>query len=433
MPEDVPTIPTQPLPLSKAQRRKAAKRARRQKARTNASTVKTHGSHTELTGSGPTADKHTHPTEQPRKKRKRHKRTSSAQDSTSTCPPSSGTGAPTTADSHHSASDDDDDELLEGIFVNDTLYLRGTASDDVFASTRAADGTLIKVGKWVDCAAVLDKALSPHEDASDGDADVEVGAERTMHKVTDMPHERSGRPADMDFPFEVDPDDHCETPKEAYEHLAPILDELASVHGSSTRSNVHLWDPYYCSGSAAKHLASLGFTSCYHRKEDFYSVVAHNACPAHDVVVTNPPFSGEHIPRFLNIVATNRKPWCMLVPNWVYTKPYYPSIGASEHVFFVVPDKRYRFLPPAGARVAKASDTHKRTSPFPCFWFCGGFPPTVITKLLGRVIPGASVCRAVSQLPFHALADYDPRRKKLRSAMKRKKKRKHKGDDGAPL
>jgi hypothetical protein len=298
-----------------------------------------------------------------------------------------------------------EEEELEGIFVGDDLFLRGKASDNVYSATRDDLGELIRVGQWVDGEAHLDpepSAVAPVAAAAPTPACPKAVAE-------------------VDYPFEVHADDHCETPPEAFGHIAAVLSELAAHTGVVPAAKLRIWDPYYCSGSSAIHLETAGFPTCHHRKEDFYAVVEKGAQPEHDVVVTNPPFSADHIPRFLEIAAANAKPWCMLAPNWVYTKPFFASVPPG--VFYVVPTKRYRFLPPRGARSAKASDTHKRTSPFPCFWFCGGFPPALIPGLLSKVVPEVMVARATSQLPFHALADYDPRRKKMRSAMKRKRKR----------
>ena len=49
------------------------------------------------------------------------------------------------------------------------------------------------------------------------------------------------------LPFEAEPDDHCESPPEAYEDLAATLDVVAAALGRG-RSNLRIYDPYYCSG-----------------------------------------------------------------------------------------------------------------------------------------------------------------------------------------
>ena len=60
------------------------------------------------------------------------------------------------------------------------------------------------------------------------------------------------------LPFEAEPDDHCESPPEAYADLAATLDVVAAALGRG-RSNLRIYDPYYCSGAVARHLRALGF------------------------------------------------------------------------------------------------------------------------------------------------------------------------------
>lgn len=229
------------------------------------------------------------------------------------------------------------------------------------------------------------------------------------------------------YPFPADADDHCETPLNAYADISPLLKILCDELGKS-KDDLAIWDPYFCAGTVKKHFADLGFKQCYNECEDFYKKIQDESIPTHDIIVTNPPFSDDHIPKFLKFAVRNSqgefaRPWCMLAPNWVYTKEYYLEIFKAfpTSTVYVVPEKRYRFMPPPGAREKKASDTHKRTSPFPCMWYCGGFSSTVVVKLMGMHIQDVSVSRHTSQLPLHILADYDPRRKKLRNAVKSKK------------
>lgn len=59
------------------------------------------------------------------------------------------------------------------------------------------------------------------------------------------------------IPFQCDPDDHCESPPEAYADIASSLDLIASRLGK-TRANLVIYDPFYCAGSMKKHLGTLG-------------------------------------------------------------------------------------------------------------------------------------------------------------------------------
>jgi hypothetical protein len=68
-------------------------------------------------------------------------------------------------------------------------------------------------------------------------------------------------------------------------------------------------DPFYCEGAVVKHLNSLGFQSVIHKNEDFWNHVQRKSVPDYDVLVTNPPFSGEHKVRgcFIIIVYGSHK------------------------------------------------------------------------------------------------------------------------------
>jgi hypothetical protein len=92
------------------------------------------------------------------------------------------------------------------------------------------------------------------------------------------------------FPFETDSDDHCESPLEAYNDIAPLLQLCSGSNG------VSIYDPYYCDGTVVKNLNTLGFPDVYNRKEDCYNVWASSkSYPSFNVLVTNPPYSGDHV------------------------------------------------------------------------------------------------------------------------------------------
>ena len=114
-------------------------------------------------------------------------------------------------------------------------------------------------------------------------------------RLSKEPHQNPGAPreppAATEHPFETEPGDHAETPFEAYEHIAPLLHRLAR-RLDKTPSALRIYDPYYCEGGMLKHMRQLGFESVYNRPEDFYAKQAAGGCPEHDVLITNPPFSG---------------------------------------------------------------------------------------------------------------------------------------------
>lgn len=100
-----------------------------------------------------------------------------------------------------------------------------------------------------------------------------------------------------------DPNDHCETPKEAYAHLKPVLDTIQIQLSSSAK----LYDPYFCTGAVVRHLGAVGY-QCINKNRDFYADIRTASIPAHDVVVTNPPFSGDHPQRLLEWLVSRHSP-----------------------------------------------------------------------------------------------------------------------------
>lgn len=56
------------------------------------------------------------------------------------------------------------------------------------------------------------------------------------------------------------------------------------------------------------HHSHAGFTNVYNRNEDFYAVVERGGVPEHDVLVTNPPYSADHMQRCLRFCMANGAP-----------------------------------------------------------------------------------------------------------------------------
>lgn len=251
------------------------------------------------------------------------------------------------------------------------------------------------------------------------------------------------------YPYTIQDDDHCETPCKAYEDIVPLLRAVATALGKSPNS-LRIYDPYYCEGSVVSNLASLGFTDVYNRLEDFYAKIACNSIPEYDVLVTNPPYSGDNMARLLSFCKQSKKPWFLLLPNYVYMKDYYQQILSAntsnyssssvsantsatvpraDSLFYVSPKQRYQYLTPKGRRQQKSA---KVTSPFPTFWYCFGsslLPIRNVASLCDTRLRVDVSMGSPSSLPLVALPDSDPRKKRLRNAEKRKKhKNRKKGD-----
>jgi hypothetical protein len=234
-----------------------------------------------------------------------------------------------------------------------------SSSSDV--SDEASSESLVLTGEMVDGVLYLvDQASRRVFSSSERDANDEpvcVGTLTGDGKVV------------LSYPYaSSNPEDHCETPRCAYEDVLPILDRLRGA--STRRSELRIYDPFYCDGAVKRHLASLGFTTVHNEPADFWKTVEQQQLPEFDVLVTNPPFSGDNIERLLKICLALNKPFLLLVPNWFYTKPYFTSLGASARSpMLVVPSKRYEFHSPQHLRVVDKK-AQLSTAPFVTIWFC---------------------------------------------------------------
>jgi hypothetical protein len=245
--------------------------------------------------------------------------------------------------------------------------------------------------------------------------------------------------------FETNYNDHFETPQQAYADIMPILEcrslealgtapgtvstRCGTTSGSDALRSLRIWDPYYCQGAVRKALVALGCAPEHviNENRDFYADVEAGALPAHDVLVTNPPYSGEHKQRLLAFLlaqaqaaaSADRPPatsgpsdepparhggrhvarWCpflLLLPAWMAVNEYWSGflerlaivwgreqwraararcqkrprrarrlLERRAGVFYVCPTARYEFSHP--------ESTGKARAPFHSVWFCGGF------------------------------------------------------------
>lgn len=187
-----------------------------------------------------------------------------------------------------------------------------------------------------------------------------------------------GNDPSMNFPYDVDPDDHCESPLEAYTDIVPLLDSYRRRIRKQSNDQLSIYDPYFCNGRVARHLESLGFPDVYNRKEDCYKVWKDPSLyPKYDIFLTNPPYSVDHIEKLMHHVTgkqNKNKPWMLLMPNFVHKKDYFQKFTseAGQLPIYLVPKKRYVYQPPPNMRAKKASSTHKKSSPFVSMWFLWG-------------------------------------------------------------
>lgn len=202
--------------------------------------------------------------------------------------------------------------------------------------------------------------------------------------------------------------DHFKSSVEALGHMVPMLQAVAcslykSPEPEALRS-VQIYDPYYCDGSVRKHLSTFGFKSVHNENRDFYADVAGGSVPAHDVLLTNPPYSEDHKEKLFSFLLRGRdKPFCLLMPAWVAKRAYWRQLLWVRHkrrtsgrkysrledaegkevsdeaekaarCFYFSPSQRYQFSHVDGQQASSKS-------PFVSMWFVGGMKP----KLAARV------------------------------------------------
>jgi len=127
-----------------------------------------------------------------------------------------------------------------------------------------------------------------------------------------------------------------------------------------------------------RRLAAEGFENVRNLKVDCYEEWKNGSFPPHQIFLTNPPYSGDHIEKLMKFLTASRSqlttPWFLLMPQWVVKKDFYDGAISKAGIrpFYLVPRKRYVYLPPQDFRSSRKSDTHKKSSPFISMWFCWG-------------------------------------------------------------
>jgi len=205
----------------------------------------------------------------------------------------------------------------------------------------------------------------------------------------------------------VDMADSVETPVVAYQHIKGFLLQLAESLGKPSE-HLRIYDPYFAEGGTVRRMAEVGFWRVINRREDFYEAVRVGAVPDHDVVVTNPPYSGDHVEKFLTWAVANGKPWFLLVPNFFYMKDYYSKCIAGSSMLYVAPAKRYTYIASKGVAAASGQLRNKKTaatSPFPSFWYVGSSAAqreawlTWLGTAPSELTQGWALCRSLEDLP----------------------------------
>ena len=394
---------------------------------------------------------------------------------------------------------------VEGVIIQDgTLVLVDKRSLAVYSSEeREGNGEHKRIGTWdaatktvkrndsVDIAnngsSTSSSSGSSSDEDEDDDDDTKSPSSDDSEDETKQQHQQQQHQQrqqqtepiklDINHAFECNLDDHCETSLEAHKDIVNFLN-IAASQKSKKPSELVIYDPYYCAGATKMNFAELGFPNVINENKDFYELVAKNEVPKHDVFVTNPPYSEEHVEKCVTFAAKNMtefgRPYFMLVPSYVVCKPYFvPALltggtrGAEEREnkedttkdemnmhkkrgqvlpFYIAPTKRYYYFTPkplaklrnkniAENGIEKKRRGHvgrrgERTSPFLSLWICGFGEDQVEAlrlhkKLRREQVKHYVVARNPKEIPLNVLDEWDPRRRTESGAhdkMKNKKK-----------
>ena len=65
-------------------------------------------------------------------------------------------------------------------------------------------------------------------------------------------------------------------------------------------------------------------------------------------MITNPPYSEDHMKKCFEFCTRNRKPWFVLVPYFVYQNGFYKEMLQNNVMrpFYVVPNEKYEYICP---------------------------------------------------------------------------------------
>ena len=93
-------------------------------------------------------------------------------------------------------------------------------------------------------------------------------------------------------------------------------------------------------GTVKEHFKSLGFPTVYNECTDFYGLIRDSRIPPHDVLVTNPPYSQDHVQNLLRFCSAHDKPYLLLLPVYVCVQEsFLPSLNMFTAEEATKPDR----------------------------------------------------------------------------------------------
>ena len=228
-----------------------------------------------------------------------------------------------------------------------------------------------------------------------------------------------------EHPFAASPaGDDRETPQRA---LRDVVHLLSLLRPNQRLSNLHIYDPFYCDGSIKHRLHLLGCTSVTNNPVDFYQTIRDSVVPPHDIFLTNPPYSSNHIRASLEFCCGKNKKnkknkkvlWMMLLPSNVYLRDWYQSVVSkpgSVPPLMLCPHEKYSFVVPtsiikggesgsgggggggsgSGSGGGQESEGHV---PYATMWYIGGLEMKEREDVLARWKEGSDGSKSKSMHP----------------------------------
>ena len=106
--------------------------------------------------------------------------------------------------------------------------------------------------------------------------------------------------------------------------------------------------------------------------------------PEHDVLLTNPPYSGDHVERLARFAVANGKPFLLLLPDHFAGRSTYRRALGGVAPLLLVPKLRYHYWTPPGLRQDSEGEGERsghrnlqlgqRNSPYCSIWHAATAP-----------------------------------------------------------
>jgi hypothetical protein len=142
------------------------------------------------------------------------------------------------------------------------------------------------------------------------------------------------------------------TPKSAWEAIRHLIPKDKVI-----------WEPFYGDGKSGEYLKELGF-DVIHEPIDFFIE------DRGDIIVSNPPYSRELMPKIVKRLKQLNKPWILLMPVQKLSTNYFREAFMDDKLQLVIPYERVQFKKMVDGEVVST----KSKCPFDCYYYfydCG--------------------------------------------------------------